>query len=289
MAGQALVEFPASWKNPESPGYGTYPGPYKYEGVERYVEAAAKALTLGYRHIDTAQTYGNEAYIREAIRASGVPRDAIFLTSKLHPRRNSYRGALSGLTRSKKRLGTAPDMYLIHYPGRGHAIAAWQGLVEAKAKGLCRHIGVSNFEEQHLMTLLEKTGEPPEVNQIEFHPHLWSEHLSNLVGFCQGCGILVEGYSPLAECRRELLQRPVILKIAGNHDATPARVVLKWCMQHGVRPIVGSLTETHIAENLGPYDFTLTQEEMIQIDALGVLQDRVSLVWSWDPTTAVLR
>jgi len=81
----------------------------------------------------------------------------------------------------------------------------------------------------------------------------------------------------------------VILKIAGNHDATPARVVLKWCMQHGVRPIVGSLTETHIAENLGPYDFTLTQEEMIQIDALGVLQDRVSLVWSWDPTTAVLR
>lgn len=289
MAAQALVEFPASWRNPESPGYGTYPGPYNYQGVERYAEAVAKALSLGYRHIDTAQTYGNEGYIRKAIRASRVPRDAIFLTSKLLPRRNSYWGALEGIIKSTIKLRTTPDMYLIHYPGAGRAIEAWQGLIEARAKGLCRHIGVSNFEQHHLATLLEKTGETPAVNQIEFHPYLWSERLSDLVDFCRQHAIGVEGYSPLAQCRGGLLQKPVVLEIAENHNTTPARVILKWCMQHGVRPIAGSLSEKHIAENFGPYDFVLTEQEMLWIDALGALQDRVSLLWGWDPPTAELR
>jgi diketogulonate reductase-like aldo/keto reductase len=256
--------------------------------LERYAEAVTKALTLGYRHIDTAQAYENEAYIHQAILASRVPRDAIFLTSKLDSRRNSHQGALEGIMQSKQALGTTPDMYLIHYPGDGSALEAWRGLVEAKAKGLCRRIGVSNFEEHHLTTLLERIGEAPAINQIEFHPHLWSDSLSNLVGFCRQHSILVEGYCPLAENKTGLLQEPVVREIAQNHGSPPARVILKWCMQHGVRPIAGSLSANHMSENLGLYDFSLTQQEMIQIDALGASQIRLSRCWGWDPTTAVL-
>ena len=289
MTTQTPVEFPASWRNPESPGYGTFPGPYDYQGLQRYTEAVAQALALGYRHIDTAQTYENEAFVGEAIRASKVPRDHVFLTSKLHPDRNSYQGALDGITQSKQALGTPPDMYLIHYPGSGSGIEAWRGLMAAKTRGLCRHIGVSNFEKHHLTLLLERTGETPTINQIEFHPHLWSEHLANLVGFCRQNGILVEGYCPLAEGRTGLLKEPVVLDIARNHGSTPARVILKWCMQHGVRPIVGSLSEKHMSANFGPYDFALTEQEIVLIDALGKSQVRISLIWGWDPTKEVLK
>jgi diketogulonate reductase-like aldo/keto reductase len=288
MATRMPVEFPVSWRNPESPGYGTYPGPYNYQGLERYAEAVIKALALGYRHIDTAQAYENEAYIHQAMLASAVSREDIFLTSKLDPSRNSYQGALDGIAESKQTLGTIPDMYLIHYPGNGSAIEAWRGLIDAKANGLCRRIGVSNFEKSHLMTLLERTSRAPALNQIEFHPHLWSKRLSDLVDYCQQNDILVEGYSPLAEVKTGLLEEPVVLEIAQNHGSTPARILLMWCMQHGVRPIIGSLSETHMSENLGPYGFALTQQEMIQINALGSSQIRLSLYWGWDPTTAVL-
>src|ERR1700751_4302605 len=116
MSAQTPAKFPDSWKNPQSPGYGTFPGPYDFQHLERYEKAVIKALELGYRHIDTAQTYENEEYIGKAIEASKVSRNDIFLTSKLNPSENSYQGALAGITKSKQALGTTPDMYLIHYP-----------------------------------------------------------------------------------------------------------------------------------------------------------------------------
>jgi diketogulonate reductase-like aldo/keto reductase len=279
----------ASWSKRGSVGYGTYPGPYNYEELPAYVHNVKDALEHGYRHIDTAQAYENEAYVGEAIRTSELPRSAIFLTSKLSSDQNSYQGALDGIAASRQALGTSPDMYLIHFPGDGSAINAWRGLIEAKRKGLCIHIGVSNFEERHLLELIRQTRHTPAVNQIEFHPHLWSDHLSRLVAFCEKNSIVVEGYSPFAEGRTQLLTNPTILEIAESKGVSPTRVILRWCMHHNVHPIIGSRVGAHMADNLGPYSFTLSQADVGRIDALGKLQERVSRYWGWDPTTAELR
>lgn len=287
------VPFPESWRTPKAPGYGTFPGPYNYEGIERYEEAVLTAIRNGYRHIDTAQTYDNEDYVGQAIHDSEVPRSEIFLTSKLHPDKNSYEGALNGIKESQSELNTHLDLYLIHYPGEGDPIEAWKGLIEAKAEAeeIYQHIGVSNFEIHNLERLREETGEYPEVNQIEFHPLLFSEELMNLVQFCKGNGIQVEGYCPLAQGNARgnsgLLTNNEVKVIADAHECSPAQVILKWCMQHEVRPIVGSLNPAHISENNRPYSFQLTGNEMKTIDALG-RGLRISTVWGWDPTSVKL-
>jgi diketogulonate reductase-like aldo/keto reductase len=288
---QLNLEFPKSWKTPLSPGYGTYPGKYGYEKIERWRDSVLAAIKTGYRHIDTAQTYSNESYIGEAIRNSEVDRDDIFLTSKLLPERNSYDGALERIEASLSALKTNLDLFLIHYPGEGIATAAWKGLIKAKSDGLCKHIGVSNFEMKHLEQLLSSTNECPEVNQIEFHPLLFSKELNELVEYCKEKGIVIEGYCPLAWGDYNLMRNDSIKAIArkyGEH-VTTAQVILKWCMQHGVRPIVGSLNSEHISENAGPYNFELSPEEMITINALGRFKTRVSLNWwGWDPPAAVM-
>jgi diketogulonate reductase-like aldo/keto reductase len=288
------VEFMATssmggWSKRGSIGYGTFPEPYKWVDLPGYVDNVKEALRHGYRHIDTAQEYENEAFVGEAIRRSGLPRSAVFLTSKLSPSNNSYQGALDGIAASKKALQTSPDMYLVHFPGEGNAIDAWRGLIEAKRKGLCEYIGVSNFEERHLLELIRKTGQTPTVNQIEFHPHLWSDDLSRLVALCERNSIVVEGYSPFAQGTTHLLTNPTILEIGKSKGVSPARVILRWCMHHNVHPIIGSRAPAHMADNLAPYDFALSQAEVGRIDALGKLQRRVSIGWGWDPTTAELR
>lgn len=280
------VQFPDSWKAPKTPGYGTFPGPYDYKDIERYEEAVMTAIQNGYRHIDTAQTYYNENYVGQAIRNSGVHRREIFLTSKLEPSKNSYRGALNGIDETRLALKTDLDLFLIHYPGEGKATEAWKGLIKAKAEGRCKHVGVSNFEIKHLKKLLPLTDEYPEVNQIEFHPLLYSKELMGLVQYCKEKGIQVEGYCPLAQANDGLLEKDAVKAIANRHEVSPAQVILKWCMQHNVRPIVGSINPAHISENAGPYVFLLSQEEIESINALGVAQRRISLDWRWDPPNA---
>lgn len=283
------VRFPESWRTPKAPGYGTFPGPEPkdYEGIDRYKEAVFTAIRNGYRHIDTAQTYTNEHCVGQAIYDSKVVREEIFLTSKLHPDKNSYDGALNGIKESQSELNTHIDLYLIHYPGEGDAIEAWKGLIKARAEEICQHIGVSNFEIHNLERLREETGEYPEVNQIEFHPLLFSGELMNLVQFCKGNGIQVEGYCPLAEGNRGncmLLNNNDVKMIADTHECSPARVILKWCLQHDVRPIVGSLDPAHISEDNKPYSFQLTGDEMKTIDALGRGHRISKERWGWDPT-----
>jgi methylglyoxal/glyoxal reductase len=300
------LEFPGSWHKPQMPGYGTFPYPFA-KGVIHYGETARaaqpyieRALQLGYRHLDTAFTYRNQDLVGAAVKALGVCRDRVFVTSKLHSNNNNYRQAKQKLREAIELIWGNPkddeqengsdhgylDAFLIHYPGTGNPIEAWKGICECREEGLVRHPGVSNFEVRHLEKLKETGAGRVELNQIEFHPLIYIEQ-KLLVEFCQSLGMAIEGYSPFAE--GAVFKEPAVDEIAAAHDTTAARVVLKWSMQHGVRPIVGSRSEAHLAENVRKYDFQLTEDEMNRIDHLGEplgRSVRVALKWDWNPKKA---
>ena len=294
------VQFPNSWRNPILPGYGTFPAPFVSSNVNAEQVARGfqvhieRALSIGYRHIDTAYAYRNQDLVGAAIRAQGMPRQDVFVTSKLHPSNNSYREASLKIKQAIRlmwgedagRLGHYLDAFLIHYPGLGNPIEAWKALIAARKEGLVRHVGVSNFEIRHLEKLHERTGESAEINQIEFHPFIYVEQ-SELLDFCNTRCIAVEGYSPLAE--GQALNDENLRAIANEHNTSPARIALRWSMQHGVRPIVGTRSPAHLRENAEPYNFTLSAEEMLRIDSLGRTKPvRVSLRWNWNPKSAPL-
>lgn len=297
MPAEALI-FPDSWRQPTAPGYGTFPYPFAasrldYEraarGTQPHVE---QALRIGYRHIDTAFTYGNQDLVGGAIRASGLSRQAVFVTSKLHPNNNTYPDAAQKIDEAISLLwgaALAPadrylDAFLLHYPGQRQPLAAWKALTEARAAGRVRHVGVSNFDIPHLEQMRAARVMLPEINQIEFHPLLFHEQ-KELLAYCVAHRIAVEGYSPLAE--GAVLHVPLVQRLAAIHHTTPARIALKWCLQHGVRPIVGTRNPEHLHSNFEPYLFSLAAEEMHQLDALGAAQTvKVSLKWNWNPKTA---
>ncbi len=294
------IKFPDSWTAPTMPAYGTYPAPFvsppiNYRQTARATQKSVEeALACGYRHIDTAYTYHNQDLVGAAIRAVGLERQDVFVTSKLHPDANSYSVGLWKI-RAAIRLIFGPnpkpseaylDCFLIHFPGRGNPLGAWDALRQARDQGLVRHIGVSNFEISHLKKLRDYCGEYPELNQIEFHPLIYSQQ-TELVQFCREKGIAMEGYSPLAQGM--LVQNPTVCRIARVHQETPARVALQWSMQHRVLPIAGSRNAVHIQSNAAPYRFAMAENELIELDSLGAsAPERVSLRWNWDPTTAPL-
>lgn len=292
------LRFPQSWREPKIPGYGTFPHPFagrevEYEQVARAARPGLEqALLVGYRHIDTAFTYRNQDLVGAAANELQIPRGELFITSKLHPNNNTYGGALEKIEQALRLIwgdnvaGAYLDAFLIHYPGMRDPIGAWKGLLTARERGWIRHPGVSNFEIWHLEKLHQATEEYPQINQIELHPYIYCEQ-NELVDFCHSKGIAVEAYSPLAE--QEVLDEPVLLSLARARGTTPARITLKWCMQHGARPIVGARNPEHIAENAEPYDFCLSEHEMQLIDVLGARKlIRVSLQWNWNPKTAPL-
>jgi len=281
------------------PGYGTFPAPFvsrlgyvqAARSVQQYIE---QALALGYRHIDTAFAYRNQDLVGAAIGAQHIPRQEVFVTSKLHPNNNTYNDALSkireaiGLIWGSQHGGAHYylDAFLLHYPGLRKPIAAWKGLLKARAEGLVKHVGVSNFEIWHLEKLRETSGEYPELNQIEFHPLIYREQ-KDLLEFCRTKGIAAEAYSPLAE--GEVLRDPDVGLLAEAHKTSPARVALKWCMQHGLRPIVGTRHPDHIRNNAQAYTFALSGDEMLRLDSISSRRmTRVSLKWHWNPKTAPL-
>lgn len=281
------------------PSYGTFPAPFVstlgYEQAARSVQKPIEqALASGYRHIDTAFAYRNQDLVGAAVRAQCVPRPEVFVTSKLHPYNNTYADALAKIHEAirliwgERQAGTDYylDAFLIHYPGFGNPVAAWQGLLEAQAQGLVKHAGVSNFEIRHLEQLHKTSGQHPEVNQIELHPYIYLEQ-KELLEFCKAKGIALEGYSPLAE--GQVLDHPELCSIAEAHKTSPASVALKWCMQHGVRPIVGTRNPAHIKANAEVGAFELAGDEMCKIDRLSAKKTvRVSLKWHWNPKTAPL-
>jgi len=224
------------------------------------VNAVTWALKLGYRHIDTAQIYGNEESVGRAVRESGIPRDQVFITTKFNPSRND---PAVEAERSLQRLGTEYiDLYLVHWP-QGGATRAWPGMERARQLGYARSIGVSNFGLDELDQLLAVAPVPPVVDQVQFSPF---EYRRALLEGAHARNILMEAYSPLGTGRH--LSNQTVRRIAASIGRTPAQVLLRWSLQHDLVVIPKSTHRERIEENAQVFDFTLSDEDMRALDAL---------------------
>ncbi|MEV5908374.1 oxidoreductase [Streptomyces sp. WAC 01325] len=229
--------------------------------------AVGTALEAGYRSIDTAAIYGNEAGTGRAIAASGVPREDIFVTTKLWNGDQGYDSTLRAFDTSLEKLGLEyVDLYLIHWPApsRDKYVDTYKAFEKLHADGRIRAIGVSNFLPEHLERLLGETSVVPAVNQIELHPHL-QQHTSRALHAERG--IATEAWSPLGS-GKGLLEVPAIVAIAQKHGRTPAQVVLRWHLQIGNVVIPKSVTPSRIKENIEVFDFSLDDEDLAAISAL---------------------
>ncbi len=239
-------------------------GVYKTQEGDEVVQSVRTALEYGYRSIDTAKLYANEEGVGRAIRESGVTREEIFVTTKLCNTDQGYDSALEAFEASRKRLGLEYlDLYLIHWPGTSKFKETWKAFEKLYKEGLVRAIGVSNFHVHHLQALLADTEVVPAVNQIEFHPRLTQVEVRD---FCQAHHIQVEAWSPLM--RGKLLDNPTVTRIAAAHRKSPAQVILRWDLDHGVVTIPKSTHANRIRENADVFDFTLTADEIAALDAL---------------------
>jgi diketogulonate reductase-like aldo/keto reductase len=242
--------------------------------------AVGHALRAGYRLIDTAAMYGNEADVGEAVRASGVPREEVVVTTKLWHTEHGFEPALAAGRKSFERLGLGPiDLYLIHWPraeSPQQRRESWRALERLKKDGIVRSIGVSNYSVRHLEELATGADTPPSVDQVEFHPFVYDP---DLLGYCGAHDIAVEAYSPLTRSRR--LDDPRFAPIARAHGRTPAQVLLRWGLQHGLVELPRSVREERIRENASVFDFSLTPAEMAALDGL---RDG-GRVTAWDPAT----
>jgi len=241
-------------------GFGTF----KSEPGRVTEQAVAWALEIGYRHVDTAAFYGNEADVGRAVRASGIPRSQVFVTTKVWNADQGYEPALRAFEDSSRKLGLGVvDLFLIHWPVKGKFSDTWRALERLYADGRVRAIGVSNFKVHHLEELAKTASVVPAVNQVEFHPFLLQP---DLLAFDLAKGIRHEAWSPLTRGRS--LENPVSVRIARTHGRTPAQVLLRWDLQHGVVTIPKSVHRERIAENAALFDFELTPAEMAAIDGL---------------------
>ncbi|BBW97359.1 aldo/keto reductase [Geobacillus sp. FSL W8-0032] len=239
-------------------------GVYKVKEGEEVKRAVRTALEMGYRHIDTAAFYENEEGVGQAIRESGIPREQVFVTTKVWNTDQGYETTLKAFDKSLKKLGfDYVDLYLVHWPVKGKYKETYKALEKLYKDGYVRAIGVSNFQIHHLQDVLADCEIKPMVNQVEYHPRLTQKELH---AFCRENGIQLEAWSPLM--RGEILNEPTIVEIGKKYGKTPAQVVLRWDLQNGVVTIPKSVTPARIKENADLFDFSLTDEEMKRIDAL---------------------
>lgn len=244
-------------------GFGTYP----LRGSEA-VEAVVSAIEIGYRLIDTAVNYENEASVGEAVLQCGLPREELFVTSKLPGRHHAYDEAIQSVEASLERLGLDYlDLHLIHWPNPsvGRYVEAWRALVELRSRGLVRSIGVSNFTEAHLDAIIDDSGVVPAVNQIELHPAFPQAEMRAANA---DRGILTEAWSPLGK-RAAPYGEPAVVAAASRLGVTPAQVIVRWHVEIGSLPIPKSATPSRQAENLDVFGFSLTEEEVTAISSLG--------------------
>ncbi|GAA2734796.1 aldo/keto reductase [Actinocorallia aurantiaca] len=242
-------------------GFGTY-----QIAPEETKEAVLTALDVGYRHIDTAQMYGNERQVGEAVRESGIDRGEIFVTTKLNNSFHAYDDALKAFDRSLEAMGLEQlDLFLIHWPlpAVGDFTETWSALGEIYRSGRCRAMGVSNFNPPHLRRLMQKSDLVPAVNQIEVHPYLVQDEVR---AYDTEHGIATEPWSPIAQGL--VLDDPVIKGIADRLGRTPAQVTLRWHVQRGDIVIPKSVRRSRMEENFDIFSFTLTEEDMSSISAL---------------------
>ena len=240
-------------------------------------DSVTAALELGYRHIDTARVYGNEADVGAAIRASSVPRDQVFVTTKLWNDGHGFDAAQRELDASLGRLGLDyVDLYLIHWPVAGLRRDSWRALERAFGDGRARAIGVSNYLVPHLRELLGEAKVAPHVNQIELSPFL---QRSDTCALCHKHGIVIEAYCPLTQGKR--IDDPRLAEVARTVGRSPAQVLLRWSLQHGNVVLTKSVRRERIAENAALFDFKLDAAAMSKLDAL-----EEGLATAWDPADA---
>lgn len=248
-------------------GYGTY-----LVEDDAGVSVVKAALNAGYRHIDTAAFYGNETAVGQGMRASGLPREEIFVTTKVWNTDRGYEKAKASVLESLNRLGLDYiDLCLIHWPAAPHQypetweqlnLGTWRALTELYQEGKLRAIGVSNFKPHHLRALMD-TEVPPMADQIEVHPGQTQEET---VAYCQSHGILVEAWSPMG--RGALLEHPAVTALAEKYRRTPAQICIRWCLEKGILPLPKSVTPARIAENTGVFSFQLAPEDVVALDTV---------------------
>ncbi|MFD2027438.1 aldo/keto reductase [Promicromonospora aerolata] len=246
-------------------------------GTQACVETA---IELGYRHIDTAAAYYNEEGVGAAVRASGVPREDIFVTTKLRNGDQGYENALRAFENSRQALGLdVVDLYLIHWPApsRDLYVETWRAFEKLLADGAVRAIGVSNFLPEHIDRLVSETDVVPAVNQVELHPTF---RQPATVERTRAGGIVPEAYSPLGQGAD--LEAPAVVRIANELGVTPGQVVLRWQVQHGVILIPKSINPERMATNIDLFSFSLSEAQMSDINALDTPEGRIGS----DPATA---
>ncbi len=226
------------------------------------------ALEAGYRHIDTAAIYGNEEGVGRALAASGIPREELFITTKLWNDRQAGDQPLAAIDESLDKLGLdAVDLYLVHWPApaNGNFVNAWEKLVQIREAGKARSIGVSNHLPAHLEAIIAATGVTPAVDQIELHP---AYQQRDVTAFASDHGILIEAWGPLGQGKYPLFEERPVLAAAAAHGKTPAQVVLRWHLQQGFIVFPKSNSAQRIRENFDVFDFALTDDEQAAITAL---------------------
>ncbi len=245
-------------------GFGVFQVP-----AEQTAQTVRAAFDAGYRHIDTAQAYGNEEGVGRALAESGLAREEVFISTKLANNRHGEAEAGRALEESLRRLGTDHvDLYLIHWPkpAENRYVETWRGLEKVQAEGRARAIGVSNFTIAHLRRLAAETGTVPAVNQVELHPRLPQAELRE---YHRANGIATEAWGPIAQ-GGELLQDPTVADLAHGHGRTPAQVVLRWHVQLGNIVFPKSMRPERMRENIDVFGFELSDDDMAAMDALGI-------------------
>jgi diketogulonate reductase-like aldo/keto reductase len=235
---------------------------------EEVKQAVLSALRSGYRLIDTAAVYGNEKGVGDAIKESGIPRDEIFVTTKVWNGDHGYDRTMKAFETSLEKLGLDYiDLYLIHWPVPAYDkyIETWSALEDLKKNGKVKSIGVCNFPIEHLERLISESSTVPAVNQIELHPRLQQRDLRD---YCESKGIKVESWSPIGGSGGDLLSDPTISLIADKHNKSPAQIVIRWHIQLGLIVIPKSIHEDRIKQNADVFDFELDNDDMAKISAL---------------------
>ena len=243
-------------------GFGVFQVP-----PDETAETVRAAFDAGYRHVDTAQMYGNEEGVGRALRESGLPRDEVFVTTKLNNDGHGYDSALRRLDESLQKLGTDHvDLYLIHWPrpSDDRFVDTWRGFEKAAAEGKARSIGVSNFTVAHLDRLAKETGTVPAVNQIELHPRFTQDELR---AYHAEHGIATEAWSPIGQ-GQGLLDDPLLAELGERYGKTPAQVVLRWHVQLGNIVFPKSMRPERMRENIDVFDFALSDDDERAVTAL---------------------
>ena len=249
-------------------------GTWKSEPGDSTYNAVLDSINAGYRHIDTARAYDNESDVGRAVNDADVPREDLFITTKLWNKDQGYETALEACEKSLARLDcNYMDLYLIHWPLKDKRNDSWKAFIELQEKGLCKSIGVSNFTIDNLKELESKYGVLPAINQVEFHPYHYQK---DLLDYCNSKNIIIEAYSPLVHAKR--MDEVRLVSISEELNRTPAQVLIRWAMQRGMVVLPKSVNKDRIIENFSVFDFEISDSIMKRLDDL---DERY--VTCWDP------